>query len=83
MNTYEVTALRDVPEQYRSLVKEEVLAAFEEGLLVSVQLQDIDYGDEDSETQLYGVYTKTPEEVDNYNQSGGLWGYSSSFEMDC
>ena len=47
---------------------------------VSIQLQDIDYGDE-YETVMYGFYDMTDDEVSNYDSNGGLWLYSDTNEL--
>ena len=82
MNTYSVTKLSDVPVESREQVREEVISAFHDGMDVSVQLETIYYGDDTSETSLYGVYSNTPEWEANYYQSGGQWSYTSTFNMD-
>jgi hypothetical protein len=77
MNTYSVTKITDVPEEYQDQVAEEVIDAFAAGLCVSVQLQVID----EDYIELYGVYTKTEAEVADYYNSGGTWAYTSIFEI--
>ena len=77
MNTYSVTRITDVPKGYQDQVAEEVISAFSDSLCVSVQLQVID----EEYTELYGVYTKTEDEVADYYNSGGTWAYTSIFEI--
>lgn len=78
-DTFGARSLQDVPERFRDDVAEEALKAKNEGLLMCVRLQTIDYGDEvpELETVIYGVYTNTEEWVEDYERSGGVWGYSS------
>ena len=82
MNTYSVTRLSDVPANVRKQVRDEVIAAFEGGMDVSVQLEKMYYSDDTDETMLYGVYVESPEWVANYYQNGGQWEYCSTFSMD-
>ena len=82
MNTYAVTKLSDVPAESRKQVRDEVIAAFADGMNVSVRLETIYYPDGTDETVFDGVYSNTIEWVDNYYQNGGQWSYSSTFSMD-
>lgn len=66
-------------------VRAAVRKALDDKKQVSIQIGfvDVSYYDEDEEYvedtdyYLYGVYTMTDKEVDDYYQSGGMWSYDN------
>jgi hypothetical protein len=76
MYTYEASHITEVPFGYQAEVIALVTKAMEENLLITVQLQTLYYNDE-TIVDLYGVYALNEQEVENYNENGGLWYYSN------
>ena len=63
-------------------IKTDLRRAIKHNELVSVQVQTMyDHDNEEEYLTLYGVYTKTAEEVADYNANGGLWSYSNPIDL--
>jgi hypothetical protein len=84
MNMFELVAsniravdLSDLGRDEVEQIKTELRGAIKHNKLVSVQVTTMyDHDNEEEFLTLYGVYTKTTEEVADYNADGGLWSYS-------
>ncbi len=81
MNTYPATKASHLPEAEKEETLQEIRSLLDQGLMICVRLQTVECGEDSYET-VYGVYGNTSEWVDNYNQSGGMWGYYSDFDFD-
>jgi hypothetical protein len=84
MNTYPARRASDLPEYQKKENIEKIKNILDAGLQVCVRLENFYYSDDedDCDTIMYGIYSKTDEEVRNYDNSGGLWGYYNSFDFD-
>ena len=68
------TKLKSIAPEHQAIVHKQVLQAKKEGLYVHIE--------EIYENDLsYDVYTKTPEDAENYYSSGGTWTYVSATEF--
>ena len=79
MNTFAIKtidAVKELSTQDQAVIHETLVDAVQNDLFISIQGEVFDWGGDDGEEViLYGVYTKTAEEVIDYYGNGGLWEY--------
>ena len=79
MNTFAIKtidAVKELSTHDQTVIHEALVDAVQNDLFISIQGEVFDWGGDDGEEViLYGVYTKTAEEVMYYYSNGGLWEY--------
>ena len=71
------TKLKSISPEFQAQVHKEVLHAKLKGLYVHIE---VSYDNPDNDFS-YVIYTKTPEDVENYYNSGGTWRYVTAKEF--
>ena len=80
MNTYMIKKLSDLDFDWIKTEVVEFLSETPDNKFISIRCQTVEDGDNGYQ-DLYGCYSMTSDEVDNYYSSGGIWDYIPKSEF--